>query len=357
MALLHDGLAGPPTHSLNTSPDPPGPKCCSPPSSHCPLTLPSHTALSHCPLTALALAFAALAPPRTALSRCPLALPSRTAPLTMCCVCWVGPQSVPLGREVTATLMDDTAVGQYNSYGRQPAAVRHCLSPRVSRRVFPEDNAGFLATLQAGAASPAMQRDRARAAAAGSSQSGSNSATGHSQSQSSIGAPPAAAAAPTIRMPVDPRDDKRLEAPLVDKPAIKSQFEMSPTEVAEGKEQVEVSLQNQLAVRVATAGTLVLLQPPLTPVGVSIVQERGCQHFNSAGMSQVRDVPMSGRAARQVCDGGACRQASRCLLSCLKGIGHYLHTAVCSRWTATASPKPCGTWRHSGENGEETPLP
>ena len=35
----------------------------------------------------------------------------------------------------------------------------------------------------------------------------------------------------------------------------------------------------------ANAGTVVLLHPPATLVGVSIVQERGCQHFDSTGMS------------------------------------------------------------------------
>ena len=35
----------------------------------------------------------------------------------------------------------------------------------------------------------------------------------------------------------------------------------------------------------ATAGTVVLLQPPFPLVCVSIVQEKGCQHFYSNGIS------------------------------------------------------------------------
>ena len=37
--------------------------------------------------------------------------------------------------------------------------------------------------------------------------------------------------------------------------------------------------------RIATAGAVVLLHPPLTLVGGSIAQEKGCQHFHSIGMS------------------------------------------------------------------------
>ena len=39
------------------------------------------------------------------------------------------------------------------------------------------------------------------------------------------------------------------------------------------------------AVLVANAGAVVLLYLPLPFVDVSAVQERGCQHFNSTGMS------------------------------------------------------------------------
>ena len=55
--------------------------------------------------------------------------------------------------------------------------------------------------------------------------------------------------------------------------------------------------------QLATAGAVVLLHPPLHSVGVSIVQARGFQYFNSTGMPQAswitgRPVP----SCRRSCD-------------------------------------------------------
>eukprot|EP01052_Picozoa_sp_SAG31_P012233 SAG31_NODE_710_length_12681_cov_5.880277_4_plen_276_part_00 len=93
-----------------------------------------------------------------------------------------------------------------------------------------------------------MQRDRDRAAALAAAEATKPDAAGNAGGIGGVQSSNATSLL-SIRIPKDPADEKRMEAPLVDNPLIKSQMELTPEEVAEGKEKVQQSLQDQLAIR------------------------------------------------------------------------------------------------------------
>eukprot|EP01050_Picozoa_sp_SAG11_P017751 SAG11_NODE_2594_length_3186_cov_1.603822_3_plen_178_part_01 len=144
---------------------------------------------------------------------------------------------VPLGPHTVATLIDDDVDAAM--FGGRPGGGRGRAPHGSSVGPF-----------------SSLERDRRRAtasaAATPSEQSGGGGGGSHPGSistETSSEGLSASQAALAVHIPYDPRDEHRPEAPLPDKPAIKSRFEIKPEEVVGGKMEVQEQLQKKLATK------------------------------------------------------------------------------------------------------------